>query len=54
MIKISDILCSRRREQDESHSPHFIFHCKLSKTAVDFISGLINVKYTFDIYAFHI
>ena len=35
------------REQDESH-PHFIFHFKLSKTTLDFISGLINLNYNFN------
>ena len=36
------------REQDESH-PHFIFHFKLSKTILDFISGLINLNCNFNI-----
>ena len=47
MTNSPNILCSRCTEQDESH-PHFIFHWKLSKTTLDFISGLINLDYTFN------
>ena len=31
----------------ESHL-HFIFYCNMSKTVLDFISGLINLNYTFN------
>ena len=39
-------LCPRCKEQEESH-PHFIFHCRLSQTTLDFINKLINLNYTF-------
>ena len=42
----STTLCPRCKERDESH-PHFIFHCKLSQTTLDFINKLINLNYTF-------
>ena len=35
------------RKQDESHSP-FLFHCKLFKNTLDFIRGLINLNYFFN------
>ena len=38
-----NIICPRCREQDEPHT-RFIFHCQLSKTTLDFISGLINLN----------
>ena len=44
----SNILCSRCREQDESNL-NFIFHCKLFKTTLNFIIGLININYNFSI-----
>ena len=43
-----NILCSKCREEDESH-PHFIFYCKLSKVTPDYISELINLNYSFNI-----
>ena len=39
-------LCPRCKDQEESH-PHFIFHCRLSQTTLDFINKLINLNYTF-------
>ena len=39
-------LCPRCKEQEESHS-HFVFHCRLSKTTLDFINKLINLNCTF-------
>lgn len=42
-----NILCSRSRELDESH-PRFIVLCKLSQNTLDFISGLINLNYPFN------
>ena len=39
-------LCPRCKEREESH-PHFIFHCRLSQTTLDFINKLINLNYTF-------
>ena len=38
----------RYKEQKESQ-PYFIFHCKLSKINLDFISELIYPKYAFNI-----
>ena len=43
-----NILCPRCKEQEESQ-PYFIFYCKLSKITLDFISELINLKYSFNI-----
>ena len=43
-----NILCPRCKEQNESQL-YFIFHCKLSKITLDFISELINLKYAFNI-----
>ena len=43
-----DILCRRSREQDETY-PHFVFHCKLPKTTLDFIRRLIILNFTFNI-----
>ena len=39
-------LCPRCTEREESH-PHFIFHCRLSQTTLDYINKLINLNYTF-------
>ena len=39
-------LCPRCKEREESH-PHFIFHCRLSQTTLDYISKLNNLNYTF-------
>ena len=47
MDSLPNILRPRCKKADESH-PHFMFHCKLSKTTLDFISGLINLNYTFN------
>ena len=41
-----NILYPRWKEREESH-PHLIFYCKLSKTTLDFIGGLINLSYSF-------
>ena len=38
--------CPRCKESEESH-PHFIFHCKLSQTTLNFINRLINQNYKF-------
>ena len=43
-----NILCPRCKEQEDSH-PHFVLHCKLSKTTLDFMSELINLNYYFNI-----
>ena len=43
-----NILCPRCKEQKDSQ-PYFIFYCKLSKIALDFINELINLKYAFNI-----
>ena len=43
MGKSPNILYARSRRQDES-----IFYFKLSKTTLDFISGPINLNYTFN------
>ena len=40
------ILCPRCRENEESH-PHFIFHCQLLQTTLNFINRLINENYQF-------
>ena len=42
------ILCPKCKDQGESQ-PYFIFHCKLSKITLNFISELINLKYVFNI-----
>ena len=42
------ILCPRCKDQEESQ-PYFIFHCKLSKITLNFISELITLKYVFNI-----
>ena len=39
-------LCPRCKEREESH-PHFVFHCKLSQTTLNFINKLINHNYKF-------
>ena len=39
-------LCPRCKEGEESHR-HFIFHCKLSQTTLNFINELINRNYNF-------
>ena len=39
-------LCPRCKESDESH-PHFILHCKLSQTPLNFINEPINHTYNF-------
>ena len=39
----SNILCPGSKEQ-----VHFLVHCKLSKTTLDFIKELINLNYTFN------
>ena len=39
-------LCPRCKESEESH-PHFIFHCKLFQTTLNFINKLINHNYKF-------
>ena len=39
-------LCPRCNESEKSH-PHFIFHCKLSQTTLNFITRLINLNYKF-------
>ena len=44
-----NILCPRCKEQKESQ-PYFTFYYKLSKITLDFISELINLKYTFNIH----
>ena len=46
MRNTSNSLCLRCKEREESH-PHFIFHCRLSQTALEFINKLINLNYTF-------
>ena len=35
----------RCKEREESH-PHFIFHCRISQTTLDYINKLINLNYT--------
>ena len=47
MVNLPNTLCPRSRDQHESHC-YFIFHCKLSKTTLDFISRVINLNYTFN------
>ena len=46
MGKNPNSLCPRCKEREESH-PHFIFHCRLSQTTLDFINKLINLNYNF-------
>ena len=46
MGNLLNIQCPRCSQQDESHA-HFILHYKLSEATLDFISGIINLKYTF-------
>ena len=44
--------CNTQNRQHTKYSvsqPYFIFHCKLSKINLDFISELINLKYAFNI-----
>ena len=48
MDNAPNILCPRSIEQEESQ-PYFIFHCKLSRTTLDFIRELINLIYTFNV-----
>ena len=48
MGNVLKILCPRYREHEESQ-PQFISFCKLSKITIDFISELINLKYSFNI-----
>ena len=44
MDNLPNSLCPRRREQ---LCPHFIFHYKLSKTTLDYLSEIVNLNYTF-------
>ena len=43
-----NILYPKRMKQVESHL-HLIFYCKLSKVSLDYISELINLKYSFNL-----
>ena len=47
MSDTPNILCPRCKEQKESQ-PYFIFYCKLSKIALEFVSELINLKHVFN------